>query len=354
MAVAGCGTHSASITDRSGSTVSAVQILTEIEWTRALDDTSTARVVAVPDGDCCERLGQVRAWRHYLNVWRDRQPVWSGPILQVEWSPGSIEIWAGDILALLDRRVPHDTVNFGETDLADIAEWLIQDGFAPDDPGHSVETIGRTRVRGGRSYRRGIGQTGDHLRDLAEGGLDYTAVGTRIILLPETHTGTVGALTDADLPEGLIVAEDGTALASRWIVAGDEDGDVMGEAGGTDPYYGLLERYVEQTSITTDLAATDAARSRLRGSLPVPVFIDTQQVTISPEAAVSVPTLVPGWCLDIATQATCRPITQRLKITGLKVTENGGTESTPGSESVQVQVAATGAESTTSTPFGAV
>lgn len=156
------------------------------------------------------------------------------------------------------------------------------------------------------------------------------------------------------MPEGLIVAEDGTALASRWIVAGDEDGDVMGEAGGTDAYYGLLERYVEQTSITTNLAATDAARSRLRSSLPVPVFIDTQQVTIAPQAAVSVPTLVPGWCLDISTQATCRPISQRLKITGLKVTEDGGTESTPGSESVQVQVAATGAESTTDKTFGAV
>ncbi|MFF4602693.1 hypothetical protein ACFY12_08065 [Streptomyces sp. NPDC001339] len=62
--------------------------------------------------------------------------------------------------------------------------------------------------------------TGDHLRDLAETGLDYTAVGSRIVLLPESHAVTVGRLSDADLPEGLVVAEDGTALGTRWIVRG--------------------------------------------------------------------------------------------------------------------------------------
>ncbi|WP_240674724.1 hypothetical protein [Streptomyces albidoflavus] len=348
MAVAGCGTHAALITDRDGASVSPAHTLTEVEWHRVLDDTSTARIVVMPDGDCCERLGEVRSWRHFLHIWRDGAPVWSGPILQVEWSLGQVEIWAGDILAFLDRRVPHQDINFGDADLVDIAEWLIADGFAPDDPGHTVQVVDKARVRGGRRYTRNIGQTGDHLRDLAETGLDYTAVGSRIVLLPENHTVTVGRLSDADMPEGLVVAEDGTALGTRWIVAGDEDGDVLGEAGGRDDYYGLLERYVEQTTITTDAAAADAAKSRLRGSLPVPVFIDTQAVTISPDAAVEVPLLVPGWCLDITTQVTCRPISQRLKIVGLKVTEDGGTESTPGSESVQVQVAATGADNAVS------
>jgi hypothetical protein len=70
------------------------------------------------------------------------------------------------------------------------------------------------------------------------------------------------------------------------------------------------------------------------------VFIDTQQVTISPLAAIDVPSLVRGWCLDITSASTCRTVSQRLKITGVKVTENRGDENTPGAESVQVQVAA--------------
>lgn len=344
MAVSGCGSHTALIADRSGATVTHANLLTEVEWSRVLDDTSAARVVINPDGDCCERLGRVRSWRHELMIYREGAFVWGGPILQVEWSLGQVEMWAGDLTSWLARRVPHRSMSFGDSDLTDIGTWLIEDGFAPDDPGHSVQVVAPAGVRGARRYVKNVGQTLDHLTDLAETGLDFTAVGDTIVLLPETHAASVGHLSDADMPEGLVVAEDGTALGTRWVVAGAEDGDVLGEAGGRDPYYGLLERYLEQTSIPDDASATAAARSKLRSSLPVPVFIDTERVTLSPEAAIDVPKLVPGWALGITSAQTCRTITQRLKIIGVKVAEDGGSDSTPGSESVQVQVAATGAE----------
>lgn len=344
MAVAGCGSHTATIFDRSGALVSEADVLTEVEWTRILDDVSTARIVINPDEGCCERLGKVRTWRHKIAIWRDGDFVWEGPIVTAEWSLGQLEVWAVDVLGWLDRRVPHQDMVFGDSDLTAIAQALIADGFEPDDPGHEVRVISEARVRGARRYRKDVGQTADHLRDLAETGLDFTAVGSTILLLPETHSASVGRLSDGDLPDGLIVAEDGTALATRWVVAGDDEGDVLGEAGGQDAYYGLLERYLEQTSIPDDASAAAAARSKLRSSLPVPVFIDTQQVTISPEAAVDVPSLVPGWCLDVTSATTCRTITQRLKIVGVKVVETGGDGDQPGGESVQVQVAATGAE----------
>jgi len=209
-----------------------------------------------------------------------------------------------------------------------------------------VQIVGEAGVSGGRKYTQDIGQTGDHLRDLADTGLDYTAVGSTIILLPENHAVSVGRLTDADLPDGLVVAEDGTSLATRWVVAGDDEGDIIGSYGGIDPYYGLLERYEEQTSIRTSNSAMQAARSKVATSLPAPVFIDTDEVTIDPQAAINVPDLVPGWCLDVTTTLTCRNISQRLKIVGVKVTEDGGTGESAGGESVQVQVAVTGAEGT--------
>lgn len=334
MAV-GCGTHTAQILDRDGAVVADAHVLIQVEWTRVLDDSSTATLVIQPDGDCCAQLAQIRSWRHSVAIWRDGQPVWHGPILQAEWQAGRVEITAGDILAWLDRRVPHETIDFAATDLTDIAEWLIADGYRPDDPGHRVEVVAPSRVRGDRQYTQDDGQTGDHLRDLADTGLDYTAVGSTILLLPEDHTASVGSLTDEDLPAGLVVAEDGAALATRWVVHG-ADG-VRGEAGGRHPYYGLLERSVEETSILDEASAMAAARSRLRGSLPVPVWLDSEQVTLSPDAAVDVPSLVPGWCLDVATTATCRTLAQRMKITGLKVTE------TATGESVQVHLAPTGA-----------
>ncbi|MEV6740470.1 hypothetical protein AB0N14_27370 [Streptomyces sp. NPDC051104] len=332
------------VLDRSGATVAVADVLVEVEWNRVLDGTSSARAVIQPGGDCCNRLGRIGSWRNRLVLFRDDQYVWDGPITDVTWSLGQVELTAEDILVWLDNRVPHQDQTFTNVDLMDIAAWLIEDGYAPDDPGHTVEVIGRAGINGSRSYSANIGQTGDHLRQLAEAGLDYTAIGSKILLIPETHLVSVGRLSDADMPDGLEVSEDGKSLVTRWIVAGSESSGVIGTDGGTDPYYGLHERYVEQSEISDATSATEAAKARRRASATVPVFIDTQQVTISPLAAIDVPSLVPGWCLDITSASTCRTVSQRLKITGVKVTENGGDENTPGAESVQVQVAATGAE----------
>ncbi|MFJ6565729.1 hypothetical protein ACIQMV_39055 [Streptomyces sp. NPDC091412] len=344
MAVAGCGSHSAAVLDRSGATVAVADVLVECEWTRVLDGTSTARAVIQPGLDCCGPLGRISTWRNRLVVFRDGRYVWEGPITGISWTLGGIEIRARDITAWLDNRVVHQDRTFSNVDVMEIAEWLIDDGYAPDDPGHTVQVVGRAGISGSRSYSKNVGQTGDHLRQLAEAGLDFTAIGSKILLLPETHMASVGRLSDADLPAGLEVAEDGASLVTRWIVAGSEQSGALGEAGGIDPFYGLHERYLEQNEITDDASAAQAATARQRASTPVPVFVDTQEVTLAPETAIDVPSLVPGWALDVTSAGTCRKVAQRFKITGVKVAETGGDENTPGQESVQVQVAATGAE----------
>ncbi|WP_146229034.1 poly-gamma-glutamate hydrolase family protein [Streptomyces sp. NWU339] len=336
--------YSARVVDRDGAIVAEASVLTDVEWSRLLNDTSTAQVTVMPDEDCCQQMGQVRSWRHQLYIYRNGVFVWGGPILSVEWSAGQVDVFAADISAWLARRVPHQGLVFNDSDLTDIASWLIRDAFEPDDPGHSVNVVGEAGVRGGREYRRNIGQSLDHLKDLAETGIDFTVVGSQIIILPDGWSQSVGQLIDADLPEGLVVAEDGAALGTRWIVAAGQDGELVGDAGGSDAYYGLLERYVEQTSIKTQASAHSAARALLRSSLPVPVFIDTREVTIAPEANIDVASLVPGWSLDISTVTTCRDITQRLKIVGVTVRMGSGGDGAVVQERVQVQVAASGAE----------
>jgi hypothetical protein len=340
MAV-GCGSHQARIVDRDGSVLTDANVLLSVEWTRVLDDLSEATVLIQPDGDCCGALGRVRSWRHQLYLYRQGKPVWNGPIITPTWKRDGIELVAMDIWAWLDRRVPHHDRIFKAEDLTTIGSWLIADGFAPDDPGHSVEVVAPTRIRGDREYQQDVGQTGDHLRDLAKTGLDITVVGSRFVLLPEDFCARVGRLTDEDFPNGLNVVEDGGSLASRWIVHGKEaEGStpaVKGEAGGTDAYYGLLEQVSEETSILDDGSATAAARSKLRSSVPAPVFLDTsQETTLAPDAGVDVPSLVPGWCVDVTSTSVCRNIAQSLKILGVKVTEDAD------GESVSVQLAPSG------------
>lgn len=136
--------------DRDGGVVTEAEVLLEVEWTRTLDEVSTAYVVIQPGGDCCDRLDQVRSWRHKLIIWRDGAPVWEGPIVRAVWQRGAVRVDAVDILGWLDRRVPHQSITFSDSDLADIAAWLIDDGFAPDDPGHTVDIIAPSRIRGDR------------------------------------------------------------------------------------------------------------------------------------------------------------------------------------------------------------
>lgn len=327
MAV-GCGSHQAVIVDRSGATVATAETLIEAEWSRVLDDTSAARIVVRPDGDCCQAMGRVRSWRHRLDLYREGIPVWSGPIITITWSAEEVQVVAADITAWLDRRVPHRDMRFVATDLSVVAERLISDGFAPDDPGHEVQIVGPSHVRGDREYEEDVGQTGDHLRDLLNTGIDMTTVGSRILILPEDHCDRVGSLGDDDFPEGLTVVEDGAALATRWVIHGNtnEDEAVKGVAGGTDGYYRLLERVDEETSILDSGSAAAAARSRLRASQPAPVFIDSQTATLSPDAPVEVASLVPGWCLDITSTATCRTIQQTMKLFALTVSETADGE----------------------------
>ncbi|MFI6725263.1 hypothetical protein [Streptomyces atratus] len=321
---AGCASHTAQIIDRDGAVVSTADVLLEVEWSRTLDDVSTARVLVAPDADCCASLSRVRSWRHKLAIYRDTKPVWEGPITAPEWAADGVEISAVDVLGWLDRRVPHNDQAFVAHELTEIAAWLIDDGFAPDDPGHTVQIIGPSRIRGDRSYQTDVGQTGDHLRDLAATGIDYTALGSAIIILPEDHYARVGSLADTDFSSPLVVAEDGLALATRWVIHGKDA--IKGEAGGIHPYYGLLERVAEETSILDDISAEAAARSRLAASSPAPVFIDSQEATLAPDAGVDVSALVPGWCVDVTTTQTCRTISQSLKIAAVKVKEDSSGE----------------------------
>lgn len=343
----GCSTHSYLIRDRDGGVVTASGILTEVQYNRIINDASTAQVtLAVSGQNCCEELGSVRSWRHWLDVYRGNDFMWSGPITNVDWAWDSVIVDAVDLVGLLDRRVPHQNLTFTGTDLTEIARQLIEDGLAPDDPGHTVTVVAPAMVTGGRQYQQNIGQTADHLRDLADTGIDFTVIGATFVLLPDSFCDVVGRLSDEDLPEGVTVTEDGAALATRWIVAGSDESGVVGTSGGVDAYYGLLERYVEQTSITDQASADEAAAARVAASSATPVFINTQNVTLSPLADIEMQRLVPGWCMDFTTSATCRDITQRLKITGLQVSEDGGTGDTPGQERILVQVAASVTEGT--------
>lgn len=330
----GCdATYVVRVIDRGGAVVATLTDLASVEWYRVLNDTSPCRVDAIVNEDCCAALGLIRSWRHSVAVYRNESYVWGGPITSVSWRNETVTINAGDVLSWLARRVPHSLMAFTDVNGATVAQSLIEDGYSPDDPGHETVVLGRSTVAMSQTYREGIGQTLDWLSDVsASGGIDFTAVGQSIFIMPDEFAPVIGSITDADMPDGLVVSEDGSTIVTKWHVYGQDNSGIYGAFGGPDEYYGLLERSVQDTTVNSNRGAVNAARGLSQGSQDASVYIDTQNVTLSPDANVTVESLVPGWALDITTTATCRDITQRLKITGLHVVADAD------GEKVQVQV----------------
>lgn len=95
---------------------------------------------------------------------------------------------------------------------------------------------------------------GEHLSNLAEGGLDYIAVGRRLVIWDSaTSLGRTRRLTDADFVGDLLVSADGTDYAAIGHVSASrpdeepvtpEPGVVpgVGNAGGVDDFYGPWTR----------------------------------------------------------------------------------------------------------------
>lgn len=350
MAV-GCANHTAAILDKDGAVVCLADALVSVEWNRILNETAVARATILPQGDCCECMGGVRTWRHRLVIWRMGKPVFDGPVVMAEWTVDGVNLTAYDVSAWLDRRLPHSDMDFASTDLTTIAQALIADAVLPDDPGIVTEIVAPSLIFGDRAYRIDVDRCLDHLRDLSDTGMDWSVAGGRILLFGAGFASSIGSLSDSDFPQGLRVIEDGASLVSRWVLWGavEQPRDASGRfvsgaatadgiksvAGGIHDYYGLLEGVHDSLAVQDEGAASvldqtsaDAATSSLlASSLPAPVFIDTGAGPLSPNAAVDVADIIPGYCLQVSSTATCRSVTATQKIYELHVTDDGQGES---------------------------
>lgn len=329
----GCGEHRLIITDRCGARTicELTNDMSSLEYGRKMDDTSEAKATIAlsggPGSACCECIGATRDWLHAGVIYRNGELVWGpGPVTNVLEQRGSATVTLKDITAWLDRRLVHNDYNFVGVDIIQIAVTLITDAMAPDDP---CDIIGNLQVIGvgqpidftiqaNRTY------AGDALRDLARIGLDYTAVGTSILLAPSLSFGPFTTLTDDDFLTDIEVEERGEDAATKWYVAGEA---VVGSCGGIDPYYGLLEQVAQEDNVVDVAAAELAACNRLQATNPAPVYVNIPEgAQLAAKAPVCFEQLVPGVLMNVNLTDTCRPVAITNRMTAMKVTAAGGDE----------------------------
>lgn len=319
--------------------------LSEVRWGRVLDDTSTASAtVPIVSAECCEALASARTWCNDVGIFRDEQLVWQGPATRLNHGRDDSIVEAMDVTAWLFRAEIRTDMDFtasgsGPADLAVIADAIVRDaltGIGVDPDIIPYLQVGMSGVVGERVYEALQSYAGEELRELARTGIDFTALGHRLIIGGETPFGRLPQLQDEDFIGELRVVEDGGGAISRAIVHGQ---GVTATAGGVGDC-GKLTRIVKEDSIQDMASAQAEAEALVRAGTPAPLVLDVPDgVQLSPECPIGIMDLVPGVVIPVASTATCRKVNADLRLLKLEVeyTQSGG-------EVVKVSLAPTGVE----------
>lgn len=329
----------------------------ELSWERVLDDHSEARITFRPSrgDDCCGKLKPIFdsrgrllepglwPWAHEIAIYRDGELVWMGPIFSIDEriSPDEdteqIQIVARDFLAWLDRRTIHADIFMNDRfyDLSQIAERIVRDAFGPDDPGVLQHLRVRLSGRNGKhTVRKWEARAGDELREVARGGLDFTAVGRAIIIGSPKRVENQSTITlrSKDFAAGIEIRIVGAEAATAGIAVGGQptntDPGVPPENippkkayfGGRDPFFGLIENWTQSEGVQDEEFLLWIAKQKVAEGNPPPLTLSIPADTgLAADAPVSIHHLVPSTYFTIAVAGTCRSLSQYMRLSHVRV-----------------------------------
>lgn len=333
--------------------------ITSVSWERVRDDFSTAQVtIAEPTKGCVDLLQQIAVNRHELVIWRGQDRVWEGPITLISRHADVFRVEARDIVHYLYRTVmhlPHDNGAYWDPNeddpdrvFVDNTTYVVDRAVAIvtaelnrqkellDPPVNIVPFITTVRHDPVTSERKANRKTGafaasvyDELESMAQtGGLDYTAVGRRLIFndtrVPIGKTVTV---TEADFIGEVVVTSYGMDGATRAYTTGDAG--MVGVAGEVDDFYGeweiIEQMFDEDTEIPpTQNSLDNAAEFNLFGKNPPPTKVRLPENTLlNPKGVLGIQDLVPGVHMPLRASLFSIDLVQMQKLSTVKVTESG-------------------------------
>ncbi len=337
MAVLGCAEkYNILIVAKNGTPLGELPV-SEVSWSRLLDDTSEATVVVpLADPACCSILNQINSWHHELQLFRDGKYVWSGPVVKITGSRNSVTIVARDLFALIEKRIIHNQICFAlacgpvlpgvPADLSVIAAAIIDDALIVDGHNYVIESYLSGYI-GERFYQPGESAF-NALQETFRLGLDATVLGRKIVLgaangkAPFGRSATLGC---DDFLGNLEFEQDGLSAATRAITIGT---GVVGVAvapgadvNGEHPYYGLLEYVsVDRQELDTQALADQAAAAIITNTFPPPTALITPTGSqLSPNAPISIEELVPGTMTTVIADCLCRDVQADLILLKLEV-----------------------------------
>lgn len=251
-----------------------VENLTNIQFTRTLNDTATATITIIKDSlddGCCGNLGKVEPWLHELTIYRDDDLVWQGPVMVVTETRTTVTIEAWDVSAWLGRLVNFSTRTYknNQSDVTSMALYFIRynlldhaysctrtvDGRETD---HACITPYITRedadVEPAYKPQEQSKYVLAVLEELVKFGLYWTTVGRRLILKgkPDNDDLPVATLNTDDFMGDVQVVRDGQSFATRAVAtngSSEEDRQTVSTGRSCSNPYGRVDWLVSSTDV---------------------------------------------------------------------------------------------------------
>lgn len=361
-----------------GGAVDFLTSVSSVRFSRVLDDISSAEII-IPVGNrpnCCGNLANVRSWCHWIQIHREGEMVWEGPITNITFGREEIRIEARDVLAYLSIRAAIGTLDNSRTvvvngvntfpdamEITDLAMTVINAAFAEHNP-CVLEYVTQTDIpfRPTQYSQTLVSELDfpayentywDWIVDLSQIGLDITAFGRRILLGAEAIVvPPIGTLWDEHILTDVEVSLDGLDVVNRVYVRYRNDDTIAqcqanceaGSIGGnppagcsgcsaTDPgtcltvpcpalveaddffCYGPVERIVDFDIPFDFNTAKAAGQAFIDAGSGTPMRIDFPAgAKLAPDTPFGINDIIPGGRVRVALQELCIPVFQDFQI----------------------------------------
>lgn len=302
-----------------------------VEWSRKLDDISTAKVTHIlTDKSCCDELGRIEPWADTVEIYQNGDLVWMGWITAVEYSFSTVVIEAKD--ALIWARYRWLNGDYEKTQDSAL-HWrdLWNNAVGPDSPSPIpidlvVSSTGIIETRRYQSSFRRI--VWFMLKELMEGSVDVVALGNQINIGSLSVGGTLD-LNASDFAGDIVLRKAGELYANQVGVEGARSvrGVYPPEVISGDGIYPLVQDLVFDEAITSNASAEAQAKSRWEYTEGVvPRVVRAGDALQLRQGAIDVRRLIPTRIVSLDTSELCFAARQQFRLGGIDVTFAGGIE----------------------------
>jgi len=258
--------------DRRGAVINYEAKILSIEYTRTLDEVSTATITLANQGtDCCKFVDDL-FYLDTVSIFVDEGMQWYGWITNItsDETAGTVQIEAVDALWWMGVRVIRTDQLFTNTDLSMIYAAYYADAIEIDNPGIALRTYATGILADRTVLAADTILMSDAVADLLTTGLDITAVG-QTIYAGELDFGTI-TLTSRDFNAKPILSKSVDSFGNAFYLRGDND--IISTCSAISDFP-LVERVLDLSDITSQSELDNAATNYCENSNIAQVFVET-------------------------------------------------------------------------------